>query len=467
MNKMFNNGSLRELWKISYPMMINYLSFCSMLFVDRIFLSLHSKESLTASVTSGTLSWAFITAIATLAAMSEVFVSQFNGAGRTKELGRPVWQMLWLCLFSFLFFIPVALLLAPIFFPIQTLPLEHAYFSFFMFTGPFFCFNSALAGFFIGRGYSKVIQWMAVVSNLINVILDPIFIFGIDGFFPAFGMMGAAYATLIGSLTQGIVVLLYFLNKKHHQSFATRKYQFDRVLFLSCVRIGIPPAVFVSLELFGWTIFYMMMKGISETHIFVAGILQSILILLFFVGWGIEKGCVALAGNFIGQKRNYLVNNVFISSLKLQGLFSILLATGLYFFNDIIINWFLNDHSLSLESIAEAKVMVKSSLFFLFFIIVLENIRFALNGILTAAGDTLFLLFAGTSSLWLFCFIPTYFFIYLPKASIIYAYAIQAFYACASLLILYVRFAQGKWKTLSITDQKVNPTPIKELLELE
>jgi MATE family multidrug resistance protein len=466
MNTLFKNGSLKELWKISYPMMINFLSFCTMLFVDRIFLSLHSKESLTASVTAGTLSWACITAILTLAAMSEVFVSQFNGAQKTKELGRPVWQMLWLCLFSFAFFIPVGLTVAPLIFPYTLFPLENSYFLFFMFTGPFFCFNSALAGFFIGRGYPKIIQWMAIVSNLINVILDPIFIFGIEGFFPSFGMIGAAYATLISALVQGVVIFLYFINSRHSTLFDTRNYQFDKKLFISCLKVGIPPAVFVSLELVGWTTFYMMMRNISQTHIFIASILQSILILLFFVGWGLEKGCVAIAGNFIGQKKSYLVKNVFISSLKLLSIFSALLAVCLALFNEPIINWFFNDGSVPIESLQETKSIARTSLFYLFFIILFENIRYALNGILTAAGDTLFLLFAGTASLWIFCFIPTYFFIYLPKASIIYAYAIQVFYSCAALIIVYIRYAQGKWKTLSLTEDQ-DRSPIQSTLDIE
>ena len=127
-------------------------------------------------------------------------------------------------------------------------------------------------------------------------------------------------------------------------------------------------------------------------------------------------------------------------------------ASFLYVFCDPIIDWFFRDGSISLASIAETKATIKTSLIFIFFIVVIENARYALNGILTAAGDTLFLLLAGTTSLWVFCFIPTYFFVYLPKASIVYAYAIQAFYATAALFIVYLRFAQGKWKTLSITN---------------
>lgn len=464
MNKIFNSGSVKELWKMSFPMMITFFSMSAMIFVDRIFLSWYSNEALSASVTSGTLSWAFICCIMTIAAMSEVFVSQFNGAKKYDEIGKPIWQMLWLCLFSFAFFIPAAILITPVVFPAAVNPLENAYFSFFMYTGPFFCLHAALSGFFIGRGHPKLIKWMAIISNVVNIILDPIFIFGIDGYFPSYGMMGAAYATLIGTIVQVTVVFLVFFNKKHDKHFSTKNWRFDKSLFLSCIKIGTPPAVFILIELIGWTVFYMMMKGISDQHIFIAGICQSILILFFFVGWGIEKGCIALAGNFIGQKKNHLLNNVLRSSVYLLGIFSIFLAVILILFPKPLIDWFfqsplaVNEHgstnTMSPNMIMQTKTLIRSSLILIFFYIILENIRWAVNGLLTAAGDTMFLLIAGTISLWVFCFIPTYFFVYLPKASIVNAYGIQVAYAILSLIIVYVRFAQGKWKTKKIIEEK-------------
>lgn len=470
MSKIFKNGSLKELWNMSYPMMISFLSLSVMLFVDRLFLARYSSEALNASVTSGTFSWAFICGVMTLTAMSEVFVSQFNGAQKNQEIGKPIWQMIWLCLFSFIFFIPVALLITPYVFPADIKPLENAYFSFFMYTGPLFCIHSAVAGFFIGRGYPKVIQWMAIISNVVNVILDPILIFGIAGFIPSLGMMGAAYATLIGTLVQAVVVFLFFINKENNKKFHTRNYKFDKKLFLSCLRIGIPPAVFIAIELFGWTLFYFMMEGISKQHLYVAGVCQSILILFFFVGWGIEKGCVALAGNFIGQKKPYLLDNVLRSSVKMLLIFSMLLAVVLFGFADQLIYLFSNSSNFLEENniiyVAETKDLIKTSLYFIFFYIIFENIRWALNGVLTAAGDTLFLLIAGTLSLWVFCFIPTYFLIYLPKASILYAYLIQVVYGVLSTLVVYFRYKNGKWKDISIVkeDTSAHQALLKDLL---
>lgn len=98
------NGSVKELWKISFPLMISFLSLFTMVFVDRIFLSFYSTYALKAATSSGTFSWSLILGFSTLAGLCEVFVAQYNGAKQYKMLGEPVWQMIWLSLLSTLFF---------------------------------------------------------------------------------------------------------------------------------------------------------------------------------------------------------------------------------------------------------------------------------------------------------------------------------------------------------------------------
>src|ERR1700733_6336679 len=102
-------GSLRELWSIAFPLMLSSFSFLAMIFVDRLFLARYSPEAMSAAVTSGTAAWSFIGSGIILAAMSEVFVAQYNGAGIKKRLGEPVWQMIWFSLATFLLYVPIGL----------------------------------------------------------------------------------------------------------------------------------------------------------------------------------------------------------------------------------------------------------------------------------------------------------------------------------------------------------------------
>jgi len=104
----FPEGSVRELWNISFPLMISTLASLFMIFTDRIFLAHYSLEALNASVNAGTFAWALMSGVGMIAAMSEVFVAQYNGAKQHRRLAVPAWQMIWFSLFSILFFLPLA-----------------------------------------------------------------------------------------------------------------------------------------------------------------------------------------------------------------------------------------------------------------------------------------------------------------------------------------------------------------------
>ncbi len=101
----FRIGSIREIWAISWPLMIGLLGGSLMVFVDRLLLARFSIESMNAAATAGTGFYAFIILPSIIAGISEVFVGQYHGQGQFEKMGIAVWQMLWF-----------SLLLTPIFF---------------------------------------------------------------------------------------------------------------------------------------------------------------------------------------------------------------------------------------------------------------------------------------------------------------------------------------------------------------
>lgn len=467
------DGNLGQLWRLSSPMMISFFSMMLMIFVDRLFLSMYSTEALNGAVQAGTFGWVFILSFVTMGAMSEVFVSQYNGAKKYENLGKPVWQMIWFSLSSIFIFCALSFGGAQLFYDPVTRPHEYDYFRYFMLFGPLFTLTTALGGFYIGRGKTQIMQWLGVLGNAINICLDPIFIFGIKGYFPSMGTKGAAIATGIGTFVEVAILAVLFLRKQNRDMYGTAKFGFDKPLFFKTLKVGLPPSVFVAVEILAWAAFYHMMAQISNIHILVASVVQSILLLFLFFGMGLEKGVIALVGNFIGAKRQDQVPKVLFSALKLNLLFLAFASILLLFYPSSLIDWFYSnpealEHTVDFSTVDLAtvkhytKLGLAMSLFYIFF----ENIRWAINGALTAAGDTMFLLIAGAISIWFFMLVPTYFFVILPKSSIDVAFYIWVFYALGACVINAIRFFAGKWKKKElIKDEPTEPAYVESEIE--
>ncbi len=463
------NGSVKELWKISFPLMISFLSLFTMVFVDRIFLSFYSTDALKAATSSGTFSWSLILGFSTLAGLCEVFVAQYNGAKQYKMLGEPVWQMIWLSLLSTLFFLPLGLFAAKsLYGEFSKTNFDYQYFRYTMFLSPLPVLLAALTGFFVGQGKTSIIKWLGLIGNIVNAILDPILIFGIKGVIPSLGILGTSIATVAGIGVQVIILICLFFQKKNQEEYGTNKWRFKLDTFIACLKVGMPPAVFVFVELFGWSIFYRMMAQISGEHILVSSICQSILLLFIFFGLGIEKGAAVVAGNLIGASKQELIPKILQSGIKLLIVFSSVVFFFLVIYPDFLINLFLNNPNsfesgvstsmLSSEQLKSLIYDIKVGLCFIFVYMVIEDVRWLINGILTAAGDTMFLMIAGAGSVWLFLLLPTYLFVYLPKADIKVAFFIWVVYSFISVALFYMRFKQGKWKERSLViDEATQP----------
>ncbi|NGX51226.1 MAG: Multidrug resistance protein MdtK [Chlamydiae bacterium] len=465
-------GSVRQLWKVSASLMISFLSMVAMMFVDRLFLSYYSTDALSAAASAGTLFWAGNFMWITLAAMAEVFVAQYNGAKRYEKLGEPVWQMIYLAGIACLFFFVLAHFGSAYFMESGFMNHHEAlYFRWNSYFAPCWILLTALSAFYIGQGKTSIIKWMGLLGNGVNMILDPLLIFGVDGWIPAMGIKGAAIATAVGIVVQVVILYALFLHPKNQADFGTGNAKFRPKAFFGCLRVGISPAIFVLFELLGWAAFYMMMERISTKHILVASVTQSILILFMFFGFALEKGAAAVSGNLIGANKLAAVTDVFKSGIKLTLLFSLFLLIILGGLSDTIMEWFfINPEALSSstlgispEMMVEVKGALRTSILLLIVYMTLENIRWLVSGILTSAGDTFFLMITGSTSIWLFMLVPTYFLVVRPKASIELAFYIWIFYSVMSSSLLIARFFHGKWKEKHlIEEEEEEPSLISE-----
>jgi len=98
--------------------------------------------------------------------------------------------------------------------------------------------------------------------------------------------------------------------------------------------------------------------------------------------------------------------------------------------------------------------LIQQGLIIIGFYIFFEDLRWILNGILTASGDTVFLMLAGVTSVWLFLIMPTYLLIVHLRLGILYAFLIWVLYSFSLVVITFIRFKQNKWKDAELLSKE-------------
>lgn len=88
-----------------------------------------------------------------------------------------------------------------------------------------------------------------------------------------------------------------------------------------------------------------------------------------------------------------------------------------------------------------------------FLYIFFDGLRWLLSGLLTAAGDTLFLLFFGSFSVWVFLLIPVYFIVVKNALPVEYAWGLKVAYATLLFFVYLARFKNGAWKRIDLVRQ--------------
>lgn len=87
------------------------------------------------------------------------------------------------------------------------------YFKIRIFGFPFSLFVFAIFGTFRGLQNTFYPMIIAIIGAVLNIILDVVFVYGIEGFIPAMNIKGAAYASVIAQITMAIIALFLLMKK--------------------------------------------------------------------------------------------------------------------------------------------------------------------------------------------------------------------------------------------------------------
>ncbi len=179
-------------------------------------------------------------------------------------------------------------------------------------------FHIAIEKIFQAMGMMIIPMILQGVGAIINIILDPIFIFG-WGFVPAMGIRGAAIATIIGQISAMALSMLLFFGKRHEVRAKFRHFRFSFRIVRKIYAVGIPSAIMTALASVLVLGLNALLVKISDTAVWVFGIYFKLQTFVYMPSSGLVQGARPLFGFNYGARDRYRVMSVLKYSLLVVG----------------------------------------------------------------------------------------------------------------------------------------------------
>lgn len=150
---------------------------------------------------------------------------------------------------------------------------------------------------------------------LINIILDPIMIFGLFGF-PAMGVRGAALATVIGQSTGALVGLAFHKVKNKDVIISFKNFNFHTEILSQIFTIGLPSILISGIGSFVLFILNNMLYTFGSSAVAAYGIMFKLQSFSFMPMFGISNALLAIVSYNYGAKNKERIKEVISLAFK-------------------------------------------------------------------------------------------------------------------------------------------------------
>ncbi|MCM8772113.1 MAG: MATE family efflux transporter [Candidatus Omnitrophica bacterium] len=450
---MLEKKYLKELIKISFPLIISSSIWTVQHFVDRMFISWYSVKSLAAVLPASFLNLTTTSIFIGTTAFVSTFVSQYYGAKTYEKIGKIVWQGIYFGIIGGIFHI-FLFYLSPYIFEIfkhesEVLNYEVTYFQILCLGSFPVIASNSLSSFFSGRGRTVPILIISIIQTILNLVFDYLLIFG-KWIFPEMGIKGAGIATVLSQyISLFIYFLLFFLNKKN-EIYGVKDFKFDSYLFKNLIRFGVPNGIFFFIDISVWSIFLLIIGKMGVISLSSTNIAFNINTVAFMPMLGIGTGVSVLVGQYIGKGKQEISEKITYMGFLITFIYMVLVALSYVIFPDFYINFF--KPKIFPENFLEMRNLTRVLLKFVAFYSVFDTCNVIFISALKGAGDTKFIMKVFLfNSIFIFL-LPLYLLTFFFSSNIFIAWILASVYVIFDGLIFFFRFFKGKWKQIKIIE---------------
>ncbi len=435
-------GTYKEIWTISYPIILGSLAHSINQLIDTAFLGHSSKTALEAITLAGIFYFVFIFIAGGLARGCQVIIARHSGEGNNEKIGIAFDHLLLLAsilsiLLMFFFRYGSSYVLM---FVVKSPAIQKAALSYIRMMNyaviPVvlgFCFN----GFYTGIGKTKIITIATVCMAVTNSIAGYIFIFGKFGV-PPLGIKGAGIATAIADTVLFSVYLFHFIYYRQPEKYNAFTFKFIRVKqSWSIIKLSTPIVLQNLIGIGSWWFFFLSIEKIGEHELAVSGILKSLFVFIGIPVWSLASTSNTLISNIIGQNRIDEVVPALKKVLVVSVGISMSINLIIVLFPHLILSLFTNDTQLIRDCIPPFYTLMIALLFF--------SSAMIMNFGITGTGAT-FIPTIVEVFCCLFYVAYCYYFVQLKQSPLYIAWGCEVVYWLSLLTFTTIYWGSGIWR---------------------
>ena len=221
--------------------------------------------------------------------------------------------------------------------------LEYAvdYLSIYLLGTIFVEISTGLNSFINAQGRPAIAMFSVLIGALLNIILDPIFIFWFD-----MGVKGAALATVLSQACSAVWVVSFLFSRRASLPLEKRYMGLDRKIILSIFALGVSPFIMASTESLVGFVLNSSLKEFGDIYISALTILQSSMQFASVPLTGFAQGFVPIISYNFGHGDKQRVKACFRIVLVTMFSFNLILMLFMILFPSTVASAFTSDARL-------------------------------------------------------------------------------------------------------------------------
>lgn len=330
------------------PILIAQLAQMANGVIDTVMAGHASAEDL-AGVGIGSSLWMplFLFFMGLLGALQPI-ISGYNGARTTGKIMPATWQGLYIALAGTVVMVLLLTNVQPVLSMLKMEPttagITQGYLDAFAWGIPAMLLMNALRGLTDGLGHTRVVMAFSVLSTLINLPLNYIFIYGKLGL-PAMGGVGCGWATSLSNGTAAIALLVYLNYSKTFRAFHILadwvKPNWQGIRYI--LRIGVPIGFTIFVEASMFSVIALFLAPLGPVVVAGHQIALNVVSLLFMLPLSIGMALTLRVSFLIGARAPDTARLISRSSLILASAIALIFASALYVFSGPIAALYSSD----------------------------------------------------------------------------------------------------------------------------